>query len=146
MVHEKIDALIADAMKSRNDVQLRVLRSFKNACSVYEKIQAGNKVDDAIEVQILQKMAAQRKDSYSQYMNAGRTDLAIAEKEELDLIESYLPKEPSDEEISETIDLIISAFSYPVSMKDLKSVIASVKSQYSTADSGKIAKIFKTKL
>ena len=93
MVREKIDTLIARAMKEGNAQLTQVWRAVKSEFMKYKTAKAGNEITDAVEMTIIQKMVAQRKDAYEQYTAAGRTDLAAIECFEYTFLEDLLPKE-----------------------------------------------------
>ena len=94
--------------------------------------------DEAIEAKILKKMHTQRMESAELYEKAGRNSLAENEKFEASIIEQFLPKEPSEEEITkETIHIIENEFKGNVTMKDMKRILSLVQVQYPGA-SGKI--------
>ncbi|MEX2032487.1 MAG: GatB/YqeY domain-containing protein [Dehalococcoidia bacterium] len=78
----------------RRDALRLLLSSFKNA-----EIDAGHALDDAEATRVLQKEAKQRRDSITEYEKHGRQDLADKEHVELVIIEEFLPKQLSDEEI-----------------------------------------------
>ena len=107
-LEEKIMAEMKDAMKSKNESLLRSLRAIK-AEIIKAKTDpgAGGSIDEATEQKFLQKMMKQRKDSYEIFQQQGRTDLAVKEKEEMDVIERFLPKQLSEAEIKEAVGKII---------------------------------------
>ncbi len=101
---------LKDAMKSRETKKLQVLRSLKS--KILEKEISERKGSDVTlhEEQVhevLMKAAKQRKDSISQFSDAGRTDLAEAEEYELKIIESYLPRMLDEDEIRNIASEII---------------------------------------
>ncbi len=103
---ERLSADLKDAMRARDDVRLRTLRSLRSALQTAEIAQreggaATLSDDDALAV--LAKQAKQRRESIEQFENAGRDDLAAKEREELDVIEAYLPRQLSDDEIAEVV-------------------------------------------
>ena len=74
MYNEIINTKIADAMKAHNQIELDVWRAIKTAFINYVTAKAGNLLNDETELNIINKMAAQRKDAAEQYTNANRTD------------------------------------------------------------------------
>ena len=145
MYIEKIDEMIANAIKSGQKIELDVYRAMKTAFMNYRTAKAGNVINDAVELDIIGKMAAQRKDSFEQYSAANRVDLADKEAKELEILMGFLPKEPTDCEIEAEIDTYISSLEAP-SMKDMKNVMNVVKAKYPMANGGKISKIFASKI
>src|SRR6188474_922331 len=103
-LEQKIMAEMKDAMKSKNEAVLRSLRAIK-AEIIKAKTEpgAGGEIDDATEQKFLQKMMKQRKDSFDIFTQQGRQDLADKEKEEMEVIEKFLPKQLSEEEIREAV-------------------------------------------
>ena len=101
-------AEMKDAMKAKNEAVLRSLRAIK-AEIIKAKTEpgAGGEIDEATEQKFLQKMMKQRKDSFEIFTQQGREDLAIKEKEEIDVIERFLPKQMSEAEIKEAVAAII---------------------------------------
>ena len=105
----KVMAEMKDAMKTKNEALLRSLRSIK-AEIIKAKTEPGanGEIDEATEQKFLQKMMKQRKDSFEIFTQQGRSDLAVKEKEEMDVIEKFLPKQLTTEEIREAVAIIIS--------------------------------------
>lgn len=143
MVREDIEQRIADALKNSNKTELAVWRALKNEFLVYKTAKAGNEIDDAMEMKLIQKMVSQRKDSFEQYSAAGRMDLAENEKAEMEVLEKLLPKEPTEDELREYVTEIINLRSEVLSMKDMKYLMDLVRSKYPTANGGVIAKLVK---
>jgi hypothetical protein len=107
-LEQKIMAEMKDAMKSKNEAVLRGLRAIK-AEIIKAKTEPGaaGEIDEATEQKFLQKMMKQRKDSLEIFEKQGREDLAIKEREELEVIERFLPKQMSADEIKEALKAII---------------------------------------
>lgn len=143
MLNDKIDALIAEAMKNGDTVRLGVLRLIKNEFLKYKTEKHSNILNDTSEAIILNKMLVQREDSINQYLAANRQDLADNEKAEITVILEYAPKQASDEEIKHaTIDsigiyLAKQSEGFKLSMKDMKIILSMVQDKYPTAN-GKI--------
>ncbi len=97
-----------EAMKSKDEAALRGLRAIK-AEIIKAKTEpgAGGEIDEATEQKFLVKMMKQRRDSLEIFEKQGRQDLAIKEKEEMQIIEKFLPKQLSEAEIIETVRKII---------------------------------------
>ncbi len=109
-LEEKIMAEMKEAMKSKNEAVLRGLRAIK-AEIIKAKTDpgAGGAIDEATEQKFLQKMMKQRRDSYEIFQQQGRTDLAAKEKEEMEVIERFLPKQLDEAAIREAVAAIITA-------------------------------------
>ena len=109
-LEEQIMAEMKDAMKAKNEALLRTLRAIK-AEIIKAKTEpgAGGEIDEATEQKFLQKMVKQRKDSLEIFEQQGRADLAVKEKEELEIIQRFLPKQMTEEEIIVEVKNIIAA-------------------------------------
>lgn len=107
-LEQQIMAEMKDAMKAKNESVLRSLRAIK-AEIIKAKTDpgAGGEIDEATEQKFLQKMMKQRKDSLEIFEKQGRADLAEKEKEEMAVIERFLPKQLSEAEIKEAVKGII---------------------------------------
>ena len=88
-------------------------------------------------------MASQREDSIKQYLDCGRIDLAESEKKELEIINEFTPKQPTEEEIEDYTRGVITTYKltkdsgYRLSMKDMKSLLSIVQEKYPSVN-GKI--------
>ena len=107
-LEEKTMAQMKDAMKSKDEATLRGLRAIKSAIILAKTAEgAGGKLSEADEVKLLQKLVKQRKDSLEIYQKQDRKDLAQKELEEIQVIEQFLPKQLSGEELKKIIAEII---------------------------------------
>ncbi|MEO6729984.1 MAG: GatB/YqeY domain-containing protein [Ferruginibacter sp.] len=108
-LEQQIMAEMKDAMKAKNESVLRSLRAIK-AEIIKAKTEpgAGGEIDNATEQKFLQKMMKQRRDSLEIFEKQGRADLAVKEKEEMEVIERFLPKQLSEVEIKDAVATIIS--------------------------------------
>ncbi len=107
-LEQKIMTEMKEAMKAKNEAVLRSLRAIK-AEIIKAKTEpgAGGEIDEATEQKFLQKMMKQRRDSLEIFETQGRADLATKEKEEMEVIERFLPKQMSESEIKEAVSKII---------------------------------------
>lgn len=137
-LEQKIMAEMKDAMKSKNEGLLRSLRAIK-AEIIKAKTEpgAGGEIDEATEQKFLQKMVKQRKDSLDIFEKQGREDLVIKEKEELDVIQRFLPKQLTEEEIMAEVKNII-AETGAKSAADLGKVMGAATKQLAGKADGKI--------
>lgn len=104
-IHETLKKLIPDAMRAKDEVALRTLRSLVTAMTnevVAKKRKPDEFLTDEEATAVLKRAANQRKDSIEQFEKGGRPELAEPEKAELAIIETHLPQMMSREEI-ETI-------------------------------------------
>ena len=145
-----INKEIAVAMKSRDKERLDTLKLIKAELVRVEK--SGVTLDEAKEVNTLLKMIDQRKESITQYLKGGRSDLAEWEQKEIDIITQYIPEQPTDEEIEKyTVDTIShyieqNGDDYQVSMKDMKPILSMVQERYPTANGKIVSKVLKEKI
>lgn len=105
-----INGAIKTAMLAKAEAELRALRAIKAAILVAKTAEgASGELTDADEQKLLQKLAKQRKDSIEIFRQQNRTDLAVKEEEELAVIERYLPKQLTEDELRAEVSAIISA-------------------------------------
>jgi uncharacterized protein len=99
-LQERIDADLKDAMRAKEAGKLSVLRGLKSALKYAEIEKADAALDDSAAVQVIRKQVKQRQDSIESFEKGGRPELAAKEKEELEILNAYLPKGLSPEELS----------------------------------------------
>ena len=145
MLKQQIQEDMKTAMKGGDKPRLGVIRLILAAIKQKE-------VDERIEVNdeqvlaILDKMVKQRRDSITQYEDAGRTELADQEKFEVGIIQQYLPEQLDEAAILELIDAAI-ASTGASSMKDMGKLMGSLKPQLQgRADMGQASALIKQKL
>lgn len=146
-MYKEIDHMIASATKEHKNKEKDVLRLIKNEFVKYEK--SGKTLTDVEEVKILLKMVAQRKDSIEQYTKGGREDLANAEKEELEIIQNYIPAQPTDEDIASYTQEVIDGMKSSgeeISMKVMKTVLSKVQEKYPSANGKVVSQIVKNNI
>jgi uncharacterized protein YqeY len=141
---EQIDSDIKKAMLNKQKDELRALRSIKSLILLAETEKGKQgQLDEDVEMKLLMKAAKQRKDSIQIFEDQGRDDLAQKEKQELSVIERYLPQQLSDEEIESTLQKIIEQ-SGTQGMKDMGKVMGMATKQLAgKAEGKKIAEITK---
>ncbi len=134
----QIMAEMKDAMKAKDEASLRTLRAIK-AEIIKAKTEpgAGGQIDEKTEQKFLQKMVKQRKDSLDIFEQQGRKDLAGKEKEELQIIQRFLPEQMTEEEITEEVKKIISSLGAP-SAADMGKVMGVASKQLTGKADGKI--------
>ncbi len=135
-LEENIMAEMKDAMKSKNEVLLRSLRAIK-AEIIKAKTEpgAGGQIDEATEIKFLQKMMKQRRDSLDIYEKQGRQDLAVKEKEEMQVIERFLPKQMSEADIRAAVSSLITENN--ATMADMGKIIGMANKQFAGKADGK---------
>jgi uncharacterized protein len=145
---DKITSDMTAAMKAKDASRLSTLRMTKSALMNEEnKRGVGTVLTDDEVLKVLQTLVKQRKDSYEQFKNSGRDELAEKEKAELAVLEEYLPQSATESEIETAVNEAIGETGAS-SMRDMGAVMAAVKEKLAgkTVD-GKIAsEIVKKKL
>lgn len=105
---DRINADLKEAMKAKDQDALRGIRAIKAAILLANTDGTGKEVDDERGIQILQKLVKQRKESLDIYEKQGRGDLAVVEREEIKIIEKYLPEQMAEEDLRKFLkDLIV---------------------------------------
>lgn len=107
-LEQKIMAELKTAMLAKDEKALRSLRAIKAAILLAKTAEGGQgELKDEDEIKLLQKLVKQRKDSLDIYRQQNRTDLAQKEQEEIEVIEKFLPRQLSAEELKTIIAGII---------------------------------------
>lgn len=131
-MRDKFNEALKAAMKAGDKRQVSTLRLINAAIKDrdIEARGAGKEraTDDEI-LQLLQKMIKQRNDSIEQFDKAGRTDLSTQEREEKEIIESYLPKQMSPDEVKAAAKAAVAAVG-AASVKDMGKVMTELKAKY----------------
>ena len=145
----KLKQLITDdmklAMKAQDKSALKAIRMILGAIKQKEIDERIN-LDDTQVLAVIQKMVKQRKDSISQFSDAGRTDLVEVEEAELSIINNYMPKQLSEAEIEAAVVKAI-ADSGADSMNDMGKLMGILKGQLDgKADMGQVSQLIKSKL
>ena len=115
---EQVNAGVMAAMKAKDADRLRALRGIKSAFLLLQTGEGVTEVTDDMCIKALQKLAKQRKDSLEIYNTQGREDLAVVERQELSIIEEFLPAQMSEADVRAKIQAVIteSGFSGPENM------------------------------
>lgn len=144
MLFDQISNDIKEAMKARDKVRLEALRNIKKVFIEAKTAPGANDtLEDAQALKILQKLAKQGHDSADLYNSQNRPDLAEEEMAQVNVIESYLPKQMSGEEIEAVVKEII-AQTGAQSMKEMGKVMGVASKQLAgKADGKKISEIVK---
>ena len=145
----KLKQLITDdmklALKAQDKSALKAIRMILGAIKQKEIDERIDLNDNQVMV-VIQKMVKQRKDSISQFSDAGRTDLVEVEEAELSIINNYMPKQLNEEEIEVAVAKAISD-SGADSMKDMGKLMGILKGQLDgKADMGRVSQVIKSKL
>jgi len=99
-LQDRIDADLKDAMRAKEAGKLSVLRGLKSALKYAAIEKADAALDDSAAVQVIRKQVKQRQDSIESFEKGGRPELAAKEKAELEMLNAYLPKGLSADELS----------------------------------------------
>ena len=113
---------LKEAMKAKDQVALRSIRAIKAAILLFKTDGSGDVLDTDKEIKLLQKLVKQRQDSLDIYTKQGREDLAVTEREEIAVIQKYLPAQLTDDELKAAITELI-AESGATSSKEMGKVI-----------------------
>ncbi len=141
---EQINSDLKDALKQGDKFRLSVLRMLKSALQL-EKTKPGTDLTDEIVISVLKKQLKQRQDSLKEYEKLNKQETVADLEEEIKIIQGYLPKEASLEEITKTIEEAFNDIN-PTSMKDMGLIMKYVSSHLSNADMTKVSAIVKERL
>lgn len=138
-----IKAQTVTSMKAGDSIRTQTLRSITNAITVYEKNNPGKDINVT---DILSSMAKGRKQSIEAYSDAGNAELATMEKTELMIIEEFLPKMLTDDQITCLISDMISELGHTPTIKDMGTLMNKFKTEFPGQDGNKVSQIIKSKL
>ena len=150
-IREQLTADMKDAMKAGNKRKLATVRLMLAAIKdkdIFARTDGhdSEKLPDAALLDLFAKMVKQRQDSIAAYDAGGRAELAQQEREEMDIIQSYMPKQLSDDETKAAIQGIITSVG-ATSVKDMGKVMAELKTKFSgQIDMGKAGGVVKSLL
>lgn len=133
---KKIQKDLIVAMKSKNKIKLQTLRSMLSKLKL-KKIELSEDLDEKQEIGVINKELKTRKESYATYFEAGRKDLAKQEKEEIDIIKTYLPKALDESKIIKIVKKIIKETGAKT-MKDMGKVMKPIMKEVAGKADGKI--------
>lgn len=143
---KQIVADLTAAMKAQDAAKTSTLRMVK-AAMMNRQIEKGSELDDEDTQKLLRSLVKQRRDSIEQYQKAGRQELVDKEQAEINVIETYLPKAASQEEIEQAVAAAI-ADTGASSMKDMGKVMKAAQAALAdkNADGRIVSEIVKAKL
>ncbi len=149
-MRSKITAALKEAMKQKDGARLSTLRLINAAIKDRDIALRGQGDDtgvgDAEVLSILAKMVKQRQESARAYEEGGRLDLAEREQAEIEVIETFLPRQMSEEEVSGAIDKAIKSVGAD-SIRDMGRVMGVLKSSYTgQMDFGRVGPMVKDRL
>lgn len=136
-LEQKIMADMKDAMKAKNEAALRGLRAVKAAIIIAKTSEgAGGELKEEDETKLLQKLVKQRRDSLDIFQKQNREDLAQKEQEEIAIIEKFLPKQMTAEELKAGLSEIIAQVG-ATSPADMGKVMGAATKQFAGKADGK---------
>ena len=132
MIRDDIKAALVTAMKARDSARTAAIRLIQAAIKnrdIEARTGSAPADDDALVAEVLQKMAKQRRESIEMFNKGGRAELAGAEQAELDVIESFMPKQMDETDATVAIAGIVAELG-ATSVKDMGRVMAAVKERF----------------
>ena len=125
------------AMKAKDEKALRAVRAIKSAILIFKTSGTNAVLDEDAEIKMLQKMVKQRKESLAIFEQQNRAELAQTEREEIEIIEKYLPQQLGVDEIEAVIKTII-ADSGATGMKDMGKVMGAANKAFAGKAEGAV--------
>jgi len=145
MLTQQITNDMKTAMKAKDKLALGVIRMLRAAIKDKE-IELGKTLEDTDTIAVISKLIKQRKDSATQYIDAGRPELAATENAEIKVLEIYMPEQMNDDEIQALVAAAV-AETGATSMKDMGGVMGIVRDKAAgKADMGKVSAAVKAAL
>jgi uncharacterized protein YqeY len=150
MLRTKLSQITKDAMRAKDQAAISTLRLISAAIKDRDIAARTDGVTDGVNddeiLLLLQKMIKQRQESIRMYEEGGRLELAQQERDEIRIIEGFLPKQLSESEIADAVDTIIGEISAS-GMKDMGPLMAGLRERYAgVMDFGKASAIAKSRL
>ena len=149
MIRDDIKAALVTAMKAGEKADTATLRLVQSAIKnrdIEARTGKAPESDDALVVEVLQKMVKQRRESIEMFVKGGRQELADAESAEIAVIERFLPQQMSEAETSAAIEAIKAELGAS-GMKDMGRVMAELKARHAqTLDMSKASGLVKAAL
>ncbi len=145
-LYDRLTEDLKFAMKSRNQLRMDVIRMIK-AAVLNKEMELKRDLDDAEMSRVMTTLVKQRRESIEQFEKAQRQELAAKERQEIEIIESYLPKPISPEEL-ETLVTSVIADTGSRSMKEMGAVMKAVMARLGgqTVDGKHVSELVKRKL
>lgn len=135
-LENKINEDLKTAMKAKDQASLRGIRAIKSAILLFHTSGTGEELTPDKEIALLQKLVKQRQDSLDIYVKQGREDLASVEREEIEVIMRYLPKQLTEDELRSAIQGIMTRLGAST-MKDMGRVMAEASKEFAGKADGK---------
>lgn len=135
-LEERVGADLKTAMKAKDKAAMRGIRAIRQAILLQKTDGTGKELSPDGEIKLLQKLVKQRRDSLDIYEKQGREDLAAVEREEIEVIQRYLPEQLSPEALEKEVQAIIETTGAQ-SMKDMGKVMGMASKKLAGRAEGK---------
>jgi len=137
---------LKEAMKSKDQAALRAIRAVKAAILLFKTDGSGDELNEEKEIKLIQKLVKQRQDSLDIFVKQNREDLAVVEREEIAVLQKYLPQQLNEDELKAIIQKIITDTG-AAGVKDMGKVMGVASQQLAGKADGKmIAAVVKSLL
>lgn len=136
-LEEKVMSALKDAMKAKDTIAMESLRAIKSAILLAKTDGSGQAIDETKEIQILQKLVKQRRESLEIFEKQSRNDLAATERGQISVIEQFLPKQMDAAEVEQVLKSIITEVG-ATSAKDMGKVMGTATKQLAGKADGKL--------
>lgn len=133
---DRINQDLKNSMKAGDKLRTETIRSIRALILEFQKSGTGKELNTEEEIKLLTGAAKRRKDSIEQFRNAGREDLATKEEKELEILQTYLPKQLSKEEIGDEVERIAKELN-AVSKEDFAKLMPAVMKELKGKADGK---------
>jgi uncharacterized protein len=140
---EKIEANLKNSIKTGDGVRAQTLKMLKSDLS-YESKKTGKELTDEQMLEVVSRSAKRRRDSIKEFQKGGRQDLVDDETRELAIVEEYLPKQLSEEEIEKHITDKLAALG-EISQKDMGRVMGEIMKELKGKADGSVVKTILSK-
>ncbi len=141
----RITADMKSAMKAGDKDRLRTVRLIL-ADIQRSEVDRREELDDTAVLAVIEKAVKQRRDSIEQFLQGGRKDLSAIEEAELEIIQTYLPEQLSEDELATLVDDVIAATGAE-NIRDMGKVMGAIKSKAAgKADMGTVGAMVKARL
>ena len=135
---------LKEAMKNGDKFTLSVLRMLKSALQM-EQISKKHELDDEEILAVIKKQVKVRKDSLLEYEKYNKEDLVASLKQEIEILDKYLPAEMTEEEIDKVIEEVFALLN-PTSMKDMGGIMKELNARITNADMSLVSKKVRERL
>jgi uncharacterized protein YqeY len=145
-LHDRLSEDLKVAMKSKDRLRMDVIRMIK-AAVLNKEVELKKDLDDAEMSRIMTTLIKQRREAAEQFDKANRVDLATKERQEITIIEAYLPRAASTEEVARIVDVVIKETG-ATSIKDMGQVMKTVMGRLTgqTVDGKTVSDLVKVRL